>query len=91
MTDGSKRALIRSILVTRRREGLDRNKVTRYRQALRRGDTFPPIWVIEIGRSRYEILDGFHRFHAHRREGRKTIAIEVRDRLRWRDRLRYHA
>jgi hypothetical protein len=25
---------------------LDRAKVTRYRQALRRGDTFPAIWVI---------------------------------------------
>jgi ParB-like chromosome segregation protein Spo0J len=25
----------------------------------------------------YEILDGFHRFHAHRLEGRKTIQITV--------------
>ena len=58
-----------------RSEKLDRVKVTRYRQALRRGDKFPAIAVIKHRRGRYKIFDGYHRFHAHRLEGRKTIAV----------------
>lgn len=54
---------------------LDRAKVARYRQALREGDTFPPVACIRHRRGCYEISDGFHRFHAHRLEGRKTIAV----------------
>jgi len=54
-------------------EDLDWNKVARYRRALRRRDLFPPIAVIKHCIGLYEILDGFHRFHAHRLEGRKTI------------------
>ena len=71
------RTLIRCIVLGRRREKLDRRKVTRYRQALRRGDAFPPIDVVRLGRNLYEIFDGYHRFHAHRLEGCKTIPIQV--------------
>jgi uncharacterized ParB-like nuclease family protein len=71
------RTLIRCIILGRRREKLDRKKVTRYRQALRRGDTFPPIWVIKHRPGLYELFDGYHRLHAHRLEGRKTIQIRV--------------
>jgi ParB-like chromosome segregation protein Spo0J len=71
------RALIRSIVIGRRPGGLDRKKITRYRQALRQGDTFPPIGVIKHRPGCYEVLDGYHRFHAHRLEGRKTIRISV--------------
>jgi ParB-like chromosome segregation protein Spo0J len=68
-------ARISSIVVGPRIDKLDRAKVTRYRQALRRGDMFPPIAVIKHRRGCYEIFDGYHRFHAHRLEGRKTIAV----------------
>lgn len=71
------RALIKGIVLGRRVDPFDRKKVTRYRQALRRGDTFPPVGVIQHRIGRYEVLDGFHRFHAHRLEGRKTIQITV--------------
>ena len=69
---GESRVLIRNIMLGRP-EKLDRKKLRRYRQALRRGDTFPPIDVIGL----YEVLDGYHRLYAHRDEGRKTIAIRV--------------
>jgi uncharacterized ParB-like nuclease family protein len=71
------RAMIISVILGRRTERLDREKVTRYRQALRQGDTFPPIDVIKHRPGFYEVFDGYHRFHAHRLEGRKTIAIRV--------------
>jgi ParB-like nuclease family protein len=68
---------MKSVIAGRRNEPLDRKKVTRYRKALRRGDAFPPIGVIRYRVGCYEILDGYHRFHAHRLEGRKTIQIAV--------------
>jgi uncharacterized ParB-like nuclease family protein len=71
------RALISSVILGRRSEKLDRKKVIRYRQALRRGDTFPPIDVIKHRPGRYEVFDGYHRLHAHRLESRKTIQIRV--------------
>jgi hypothetical protein len=70
------RTLIRCVVIGRRVK-LDRKKVTRYRQALRRGDTFLPIDVVRLGPGRYEVSDGYHRLHAHRLEGRTTIAIRV--------------
>jgi uncharacterized ParB-like nuclease family protein len=72
------RVLLRSIIVGRCRGGLDRKKITLYRQALRRGDIFPPIDVQKNRVGLYEVMDGFHRYHAHRLEGRKTIDIAVR-------------
>jgi len=60
--------------------------LARYRRVLRRGDVFPPIFVARRSRcwgGGYDIVDGAHRFHAHRLEGRKTIrAIVV---TRWID------
>jgi hypothetical protein len=73
---GESRVLIRNIMLGRP-EKLDTKKLRRYRQALRRGDTFPPIDVIERRPGLYEVLDGYHRLCAHRDEGRKTIAIRV--------------
>jgi ParB-like chromosome segregation protein Spo0J len=65
------------VVLGRRTEKLDRKKVTLFRQALRRGDRFPPVGVWKHRTGRYEVLDGYHRFHAHRLEGRKTIRIKV--------------
>jgi hypothetical protein len=72
-----KRVLFRSVHAGRHRDGMDWNKVACYRRALRRGDTFPPVVVIKHRIGFYEVFDGFHRFHAHRLEGRKTIQIAV--------------
>jgi hypothetical protein len=55
----------------------DRNKVARYRRALRRGATFPPIDVGERLDGGYDIDDGVHRFHAQRLEGHRTIRVHV--------------
>ena len=77
MSNTPSRVLVRSVVLGRRRDKLDRKKITRYRHALRRGDTFPPIAVIKHRSGHYEVLDGYHRFHAHRLEGRKTIQINV--------------
>ena len=71
------RVLLRSIVIGRCPGGLDLKKITLYRQALRRGDIFPPIDVKKKRVGLYEVLDGFHRYHAHRREGRKTIEIAI--------------
>lgn len=54
-----------------------RNKLSRYRRALRRGDVFPPIIITPRAGGGYEIVQGVHRFHAHRLEGRKTIRTVV--------------
>ena len=71
------RVLLSSVRAVGHVDGIDWNKVTRYRRALRRGDTFPPIEVIKYRVGFYEVFDGFHRFHAHRLEGRKTIQTSV--------------
>jgi hypothetical protein len=70
-------ALISSVHAVGHRDGVDWNKVARYRRALRRGDMFPPIQVMKHRIGLYEVLDGFHRYHAHRLEHRKTIQMLV--------------
>jgi hypothetical protein len=68
----------------------DRNKVARYRRALRRGAKFPPIevylrppivaqlWGPEA--AGWEVVDGHHRYHTHRLEGRETIQCRMHER-----------
>jgi ParB-like nuclease domain len=73
----SSRVLLSSVEATGHREGVDWNKVARYRRCLRRGDTFPPVDVIKHRVGHYQVLDGYHRFHAHRLEGRKSIRVTV--------------
>jgi hypothetical protein len=72
------RVLMRSVEIGRRPNGVDWKKVTRYRRALRQGGVFPPIEVIKYRVGHYEVLEGSHRYHAHRLEGRRTIQIQVR-------------
>jgi hypothetical protein len=40
-------------------------------------DALPPIRVMRVGKSRLVLVDGFHRFYAHKRAGRDSIAVEV--------------
>jgi uncharacterized ParB-like nuclease family protein len=73
------RVLLCKVYLGQRREKLDRKKVTRLQQAsLRRGDPLPPIEVRVHRPGFYELLDGWHRVHAHRREGRGWIQAAAR-------------
>lgn len=72
------RVLLSNVHLGQRREKLDRKKVTRLRQALRRGEQLPPIDVRVLQPGFYELLDGWHRVHAHRREGRRWITAAAR-------------
>ncbi|SDJ91619.1 hypothetical protein SAMN05216338_107316 [Bradyrhizobium sp. Rc2d] len=51
---------------------LDHAVVKAYQQALRGGAKFPPIEIVNI-RGKLWIHEGYHRYYAHKREGRKTI------------------
>lgn len=53
-------------------KNLDHAVVGLYQQALRRGAKFPPIEIVNIG-GKLWIHEGYHRYYAHKREGRKTI------------------
>jgi uncharacterized ParB-like nuclease family protein len=61
---------------SRRHDPLDRGRIKMFRLALRRGEEFPPIDVSDIDGSLW-IFDGYHRYHAHKLEGRKTILANV--------------
>ncbi len=50
--------------------------VTRYAEAISAGETLPPI-VLETGTHR--LLDGMHRYKAHRQLGREEIDVEHHD------------
>lgn len=62
---------------TQTRVGLDEETVTAYAEAIRNGETFPPIVVFFDG-SDHWCADGFHRTEATRRAGRKSIVCEVK-------------
>ena len=51
---------------------LDHSVVKKYQLAVRRGDKFPPIEVIDYY-GKLWIHEGYHRYYTHKREGRKTI------------------
>ena len=56
--------------------------VQRYRDAMRRGDRFPPIGVLAVAR-RYLVADGHKRLAAYRGLGEATIRVEVWPLGRW--------
>lgn len=72
----ARRVSMERVYLPRRLGRVDRAKVTRFRRALRNGETLLPVDVMSIG-GRYEVQDGFHRHHANRLEGRKTIKINI--------------
>ena len=61
---------------TQPRAQLDGVTVTEYADAMRRGESFPPIHVMHDGED-YWLYDGFHRVQAARQIGRETIRADV--------------
>ena len=61
---------------TQPRVAIDEQTVKQYAADMERGNVFPPIRVIFDGVA-YWLVDGFHRYHAHRNLGRTEIAVEV--------------
>ena len=61
---------------TQPRERLCTDAVNEYAEAMESGAKFPPLTVFSDGSS-YWLADGFHRFHAARQHGSKTVSCEV--------------
>jgi len=61
---------------TQPRQAISEQTVAEYAEAIRAGDTFPPVVVFHDGAT-YWLVDGFHRYHAHRLVGRDTIEATV--------------
>lgn len=59
---------------TQMREQVNEAVIADYVEAL---DALPPITVMRVGKSRLVLVDGFHRFYAHKRAGRDSIEIEI--------------
>lgn len=59
---------------TQMREQVNEAVIADYIEAL---DALPPIRVMRVGKSRLVLVDGFHRFYAHKRAGRDSIEIEI--------------
>lgn len=59
------------------RAGCNEDTIAEYRDALLRGEIFPPIVVFFDGKDCW-IGDGFHRFRAAVAAGREEILVEVR-------------
>lgn len=47
-----------------------------YSDAIKRGDEFPPLLVYFDG-THYWLVDGYHRYHAHKKAGKAGVACEV--------------
>ena len=61
---------------TQPRAAIDPGVVAEYAEALDAGAEFPPVEVVGDGATHW-LVDGFHRFYAHRRLGRKQIRAVV--------------
>jgi hypothetical protein len=68
----SRRVRIARLNLSPHRDPLDHSKVKLYRLALRRGEKFPPIEISDVDDLLW-IEDGYHRYYAHKLEGRKMI------------------
>ncbi len=61
---------------TQPRAAIDPGVVAEYAEALEAGAEFPPVEVVGDGAAHW-LVDGFHRFYAHRRLGRTQIRAVV--------------
>lgn len=62
---------------TQPREDINEEIVSEYAEAMKEGDTFPPIVVFNDG-AKYWLADGFHRYHASNKIGYLDIEAEVK-------------
>lgn len=58
------------------RAEINEDTVTEYAEAIEAGDQFPPVEVTFDG-IHYYLTDGYHRYHAHKRAGKVSIACDV--------------
>ena len=61
---------------TQPRLAIDQTVVAEYADLLESGTVFPPVQVVSDGAVHW-LVDGFHRYFAHRKRGRKQIKAEV--------------
>jgi ParB-like chromosome segregation protein Spo0J len=61
---------------TQPRMAIDQNVVAEYADLLESGTTFPPVQVVSDG-AVFWLVDGFHRYFAHRKLARKEINAQV--------------
>ncbi|MCL2648090.1 MAG: ParB N-terminal domain-containing protein [Phycisphaerales bacterium] len=61
---------------TQPRVAIDENTVKQYAADMERGAEFPPVQVMFDGAA-YWLVDGFHRYHAHKKLSKAQIAVEV--------------
>ena len=62
---------------TQSRASLSESTIDEYAEAIANGATFPPVTIFH-DESSYWLAEGFHRFHAHDRAGRESIACDIR-------------
>jgi len=62
---------------TQPRESINMETVGDYAEGVKAGIEFPPVVVFHDG-AEYWLADGFHRFHAHTKADRASIAADVR-------------
>lgn len=62
---------------TQSRVRIDYDTVKEYAEALRDGINLPPVTVCRTPDSRFVLVDGFHRWHAHREAGLSEITSSV--------------
>ena len=63
---------------TQPRDAISNQTVDEYAEAMRAGEVFPPVVVYHDGAS-YWLVDGFHRYHAHRRTNKDAIQADIRE------------
>ena len=61
---------------TQPRVAIDESVVQQYADDLETGAKFPPVLVMSDGAT-YWLVDGFHRYHAHKKLGKPQIAAKV--------------
>ena len=62
---------------TQARVSINEGAVAEYAEAMTEGEALPPVVVFFDGAD-YFLADGFHRYHANRRIGARTLAADVR-------------
>lgn len=62
---------------TQPRVKIDTDVVDEYAERIKAGDDFPPVEVFFDGAEHW-LAEGFHRYHAHAKAGKKTVACNIR-------------